>query len=265
MATSAHSLWEGRYKIPWDDPEFSRRMLAEHLTQDHDLASRRTAMIEAQVRWIHELACGSKPCRILDLACGPGLYSIRLAALGHRCLGIDFGPASIAYARDRAVPGCEFVLGDLRTADFGGGHDVAMQIYGEFNVFPPTEIRAILAKARAALVPGGWLLIEMQTAASVRASGEAPTVRSRAETGLFSSSPHLIRIDNAWYEAEQVAQQVFRITDEATGMVTTYHSTTKAWTEEECRVLLAEAGFASVRFAADWPVPGDTLQLLVAQ
>ncbi|MBW7996213.1 MAG: hypothetical protein FVQ81_06515 [Candidatus Glassbacteria bacterium] len=34
------SLWSGQYKIPWNDPAFSRRMLIEHLSQEHDLASR---------------------------------------------------------------------------------------------------------------------------------------------------------------------------------------------------------------------------------
>lgn len=258
-------LWQGRYKIPWDDPAFSRRMLAEHLTQDHDLASRRTAVIEAQVRWIHEHACAGKPCRILDLACGPGLYSARLAGLGHQCLGIDFGPASIAYAQAHAEPGCEFVLGDLRTADFGTGHEVALFIYGEFNVFPPDEIRAILAKTRAALVPAGRLLIEMQTVETVRKSGQAAPIEYQSPAGLFSDTPHRVQIDHAWYEEQATAQQVFRVTDEGTGQVTVYHNTSRAWTEEESRALLADAGFAATEFAADWPVPGSGLRLLLAR
>ncbi|HHI03179.1 MAG TPA: hypothetical protein ENL22_06630, partial [candidate division Zixibacteria bacterium] len=42
------TLWDGKYKIPWDDPGFSRRMLQEHLSQDHDLASRKKEMIKKQ-------------------------------------------------------------------------------------------------------------------------------------------------------------------------------------------------------------------------
>ena len=40
--------------------------------------------------------------RVLDLGCGPGLYTTRLAKLGHTCVGIDFSPASIAYAKAEA-------------------------------------------------------------------------------------------------------------------------------------------------------------------
>ena len=53
MIAQNDNIWHGAYKIPWDDPDFSRRMLAEHLAQDHDMASRRAKWIDRQVEWIH--------------------------------------------------------------------------------------------------------------------------------------------------------------------------------------------------------------------
>jgi hypothetical protein len=38
--------WSEGDNIPWDDPGFSDRMLAEHLSQDHDLASRKSETID---------------------------------------------------------------------------------------------------------------------------------------------------------------------------------------------------------------------------
>jgi 2-polyprenyl-3-methyl-5-hydroxy-6-metoxy-1,4-benzoquinol methylase len=55
------------------------------------------------VAWIHAELLGGTPTDVLDLGCGPGLYTERLAALGHRCVGIDVSPASIAFARARAA------------------------------------------------------------------------------------------------------------------------------------------------------------------
>ena len=86
-------------KIPWDDPDFSRRMLREHLSQEHDAASRRTPQIDQGVAWIHATVLHGQPSSILDLGCGPGFYTHRFVNLGHTCVGIDFGPASIEYAR----------------------------------------------------------------------------------------------------------------------------------------------------------------------
>ena len=77
MTEHNDSIWCRPYKIPWDDPDFSRRMLAEHLSQDHDLASRRTEWIDRQVAWIHQDLLKGRPVRILDLGCGPGFYSHR--------------------------------------------------------------------------------------------------------------------------------------------------------------------------------------------
>ena len=91
--------WTEGDNIPWDDPDFSERMLAEHLSQEHDLASRRSETIDQHVEWIFSSVLGSRPARLLDLACGPGLYAYRLARQGCEYVGIDFSPASIRHAR----------------------------------------------------------------------------------------------------------------------------------------------------------------------
>lgn len=82
--------FSGAYKIPWNDPEFSRRMLTEHPSQDHDLASRKLQTVGQHVRWLHDNLLNGAPGRFLDLGCGPGLYSNRLAKLGHTCFGTGF-------------------------------------------------------------------------------------------------------------------------------------------------------------------------------
>ena len=73
--------WAEGQKIPLDDPSFSRRMLREHLSQDHDAASRRFAIIDQHVAWIHHQVLSDRTSRILDLGCGPGLYTSRLSRL----------------------------------------------------------------------------------------------------------------------------------------------------------------------------------------
>src|SRR5262245_56889161 len=94
--------WAEGENIPWDEPEFSARMLREHLSQAHDRASRREEIIDRQVTWIHRDLLEERPTAVLDLGCGPGLYTSRLACLGHWCVGLDYGPAAIAYAPERA-------------------------------------------------------------------------------------------------------------------------------------------------------------------
>jgi len=243
--------WAEGEKIPWNDPAFSERMLAEHLTQDHDAASRRMEKIDRHVRWIDGEVLGGRPTRILDLGCGPGLYAGRLAKRGHECVGIDFGPASIAYAKEvaeREALACTYRLADVREAEFGEGFGLAMMIFGEFNVFRPAEAERILAKAFAALGPGGLLLLEPHTYAGAKELGDRPSSWQARAKGLFSDRPHLLLIEAFWDEPAQASTQRFFVIDAATGEVQRSALTTQAYREEQFADMLARAGFAAVRF-----------------
>jgi SAM-dependent methyltransferase len=239
--------WAEGEKIPWHEPAFSARMLREHLSQAHDGASRRTPLVEAQVAWIHGHILGGRPTRVLDLGCGPGLYTARLAALGHACVGVDVAPAAVDYARAQAAAAglpCTYRLADVRTADVGRGFGLAMMLFGEINVFRPADARLVLAGARAALANGGRLLLEAHTAEAVRRmGGSAPSWRTHAE-GLFSPRPHL-RLDEAfWDETGRVATHRYFVVDAGTGAVERHAESVQAYSADEYRSLLGEAGFA---------------------
>jgi SAM-dependent methyltransferase len=238
--------WDEGEKIPWNDPEFSQRMLKEHLSQEHDAASRRFETIDKHVRWIHDRVLQGKPTRILDLGCGPGLYTHRLAKLGHRCAGIDFSPASIAYAKEQAGAAgldCVYRHEDIRSADYGGGFGLVMSIFGEFNVFRAEEAREILKKACRALAPGGFLLLEPHPFETIVEIGKQPRSWYSAEKGLFSDRPHLYLQENFWDSKYKVAIQRYYIVDAATGDVGFHSSSMQAYTDEEYLALLAECGF----------------------
>jgi SAM-dependent methyltransferase len=238
--------WAEGEKIPWNDPEFSRRMLKEHLTQTHDAASRRTPTINKHVNWIHHSVLGGRPSHILDLGCGPGLYSSRLATLGHTCHGIDFSPASISYAKKHAGKKCSFSLADVRTAEFGQGYDLAMFIYGEFNVFTKPDARRILKKAYKSLLRGGKLLLEISTYDGVDQLGNQPATWYSSPNGLFSDKPHLCLMESFWDNAQHVAIERYMIVDADTGGVNRYASSTQAYDERAIKSLLRGVGFKRI-------------------
>jgi len=235
--------WVEGEKIPWHDPDFSRRMLKEHLSQKHDAASRRTPKIKKHVDWIHSFVLNGEPSHILDLGCGPGLYAARLAALGHACRGIDFGPASIEYAVNHAPENCIFTLGDIRTTDFGSGYDLVMLIFGEFNVFKPEDAKLILEKAHTALKPGGKILIETITFDAVYEIGNQPATWYSAENELFADEPHLCLMESFWDDDLSVAIERYYIVDVASGEVARYSSSTQAYENDQFVSMLEDAGF----------------------
>jgi SAM-dependent methyltransferase len=242
--------WSEGEKIPWNDPEFSERMLEYHLTQEHDLASRRFDIIDRHVEWIHN-KLGGKPSKILDLACGPGLYSNRLTKLGHSCRGIDFSPASIEYAREQANREeieVDYVLEDIRTADYGENNDIALFIYGEFNVFKPIDIKHVLQKTYDSLKEDGLFIAEPNRYETVKRVGSSSASWYSSQGGLFSLKPHLCLMENFWDKERHVATTRYFIIDAETNNVTLHASSMMAYTREDLEEILKEVGFKDVVF-----------------
>jgi SAM-dependent methyltransferase len=242
-------------------------MLVEHLRQDSELASRPAKWIDRQAAWIHDHVLEGKPSRILDLGCGPGLYLHRLVMMGHRGRGIDFGPASIEYAR-RHNPDesrCGFILGDIRQVAFGGPYDLVMILYGELNVFSPTEVTAILRGVRASLASHGRLIVEVQTPEAVECMGRGGPSEQQYESGLFSDRPHRCHTGNQWLPEKKTAIQTFSVTEAGGGRTREYRSTTKAWADEELTELLGGAGLHEAVRCDGWPVNTDALKLWIAR
>jgi len=234
---------EGR-TIPWDDPGFSERMLREHLSQQHDGASRRTELIDQHVALIERVALG-RQSRVLDLGCGPGLYALRLAQHGHDVVGVDFGPASIAYAREQADGrslACRFELGDIRRAELGTNYDLVMLLFGELNLFERNEAVELLRRCAGAMAPEGKLLLEVHSQGAVQSRGEANPKWSVVQSGLFSEMPHVRCDESFWSEQGSVASGRHWIIDADSNEVTLYGWSMLAYDDAAYDTLLAEAG-----------------------
>jgi SAM-dependent methyltransferase len=221
-------------KLPWHDPDFSQRMLREHLAQDHDAASRRMTIIDLHVAWIHREVLGEKQSAVLDLGCGPGFYADRLSRLGHTVTGIDISPASIDYARQHYSG--TFILGNVLTQDLEAGYDLAMMVYGELNAFAPADAASIIDRAYDALRPGGQLLLEVHTYDCVERIGNEPATWHTASSGLLSERPYLCLSESAF--EKDCALSHYYVFDVASGAMTHYLAMHQAYTGDAYRNLL---------------------------
>lgn len=232
-------------KIPWDEPAFSQRMLANHLSQDHDWASRRQKVIEQQVEWIaSQLSPGA---HILDLGCGPGFYTHGLAERGFHCTGVDFSPASVSWARQQAQKAglnIDYVQQDIRTYWPDKSFDFIMMTFGELNVFSAADARSLVSRCALWLEPDGRLLTEVHTFDEVKRQGMAEPSWQRCPDGLFLGVPHLLLTEHGWDEEAQTSSTQFWAI-EANGHTSRFGSQMTAWRDDEYISLLGNVGFYS--------------------
>ncbi|TVK91640.1 class I SAM-dependent methyltransferase [Shewanella algae] len=242
-------------KIPWNDADFSQRMLENHLSQEHDWASRKLAVIERQVDWLcSQLAPGAK---VLDLGCGPGFYTQLLAKRGFCCTGVDFSPASIAYAQQQAQAAgldIDYQLLDVRSYRPAKKFDFIMMTFGELNVFSAADAKSLLKDCANWLTLNGKLLVEVHSFDEVKRQGQAEPSWQRHSQGLFLDAPHLLLTEHAWDEALQTSSTLFWVIEE-NGKVTRFGSRMQAWQDEGYLQLLNECGFNKIQRVdtAVWP------------
>ncbi|MCH2171985.1 class I SAM-dependent methyltransferase [Myxococcota bacterium] len=219
-------------------------MLREHLSQLHDRGSRRFEIVDQQVAWIHQVVLRGEPGRVLDLGCGPGLYTSRLARLGHQCTGLDIAPAAIDFAKREAEESgldCTYERVDLRSATLGQGFDAVLMVFGEFNSLPPTDAESLLHRVGSALSRSGRLLLELQFYDYVRALGQEGSNWAIQPAGVFSDFPHLVLQESHWHaDAEATTQRYMVLTDESVPEI--YSHTTRAYSDGELDEMLSGAG-----------------------
>lgn len=250
------TAWIGGGNLPWNDPEFSRRMLREHLDESHGAASRQTAQRKLQVEWLWDHLNLAPGGRVLDITCGPGLYAVELAARGCQVTGIDFSPASITYARKLAQKmgvddRCTFIEGDIRQIDFPDiAFDAALFLYGQLAVFPADEAMMLLEKSAGALRPGARLVVEILDRDKV--DKKPGNWWFTGETGLWGDAPFLHLGERFWLEEDGLSIERFSILHLETGKLDEIILCDQTYSIERMSELLAEAGYASVTAFSGW-------------
>jgi SAM-dependent methyltransferase len=229
----------------WDDPHISAQMLAAHLDNSNDVASRRPETIDRSVAWI-AATLGLQPGdAILDLGCGPGLYAARLAGRGLRVTGVDYSRRSIAYASDYAREyGLDITYryqNYLELAD-ENQYDAALLIYGDFCPLSPGQRALLLQNVHRALKPGGRFVLDVSTRECRKHHGSRNGWRA-LESGFWKPGPHLLLEEGFDYPAQNIWLDQAVVIEE-NSKISVYRMWFQDYTPETITAELQAGGFA---------------------
>jgi len=238
-------LFEPSKEKFWNDPYISARILEAHLNPNHDSASRKPAFITRSADWIVSLL--EKGASLLDIGCGPGLYTKRFSECGLNVTGIDLSEKCIEYARKHDA-NSQYITQNYLEMDYLEDFDMVTLIYCDYCELLPEERRELLSRVHRALKPGGMFLFDVYTPLKIRDKSDSTSWDNYPKGGFWSSKPHIcLNATNIYGETAQ-GNRIVIIEEDAI----------KCYTFWECyftrRILLDEAapvGFLESGFYSD--------------
>lgn len=162
MLNNELELYQRSSNSIWSDVHISKNMLSAHLNFDNDAASRNIKTIENTIDWLTDKI--SEGGKILDLGCGPGLYSSILSKKGYSVTGVDISKRSISYARNKAVENnlqIDYRCMNYIEEDIGMGYDAVICIYCDFGALIPEEQSILLKKVYRGLLDYGVFIFDV--------------------------------------------------------------------------------------------------------
>lgn len=145
------------YSIPWYRKVFGEDYLKIYPHRNGPEAS---LHVDFAIEKLHLLS-GQ---RVLDLGCGNGRHSIRLAEKGLRVVGLDLSNFLLRLAENSArtknLP-VHFIRGDMRQIPFPPVFDAVCSFFTSFGYFDAEEENSkVIQSVASTLVPGGLFFLD---------------------------------------------------------------------------------------------------------
>jgi SAM-dependent methyltransferase len=239
-------LFEPAEKFIWSDPYIATQMLPIHLDPQTEAASRKPETIDASAAWLVERLDLAPGDALLDLGCGPGLYTRRFAARGFDVTGIDLSENSLNYAREHD-PATKYICANytaLSATDYANKFNAITLIFGDFCVLSDENRDKVLGFVRGALKPEGYFAFDvMATAQAHGQQGHTPPTWSIHDSaGFWKPGPHLVLVQVHDYPADDAFCEQYLVI-EADGTASEYRNWFHYYSAETITAALEANGF----------------------
>jgi SAM-dependent methyltransferase len=214
---------------------------------------------EAEVASIMKLLALETPLNILDLACGFGRHTNRLAALGHRMTGLDLMEGFLEIARrDAEVKKLvvDYRQGDMRKLDFHEEFDRVLLLFTAFGYFEDHENLRVLKNITRALKPDGLFLFDIPNRDGF-VKNLPPCIVTERDGNLMIDRGSFDSLSGRWYNRRVVIRN---------GVRRDKPFYVRLYNPNEILALLEQAGLKLDKMYGSWdaqPVVGDSRRMII--
>lgn len=228
----------------WNDEHISAYMLAAHLDENSDRASRSKGFIRRSAKWMKEYFTLSPATEIIDFGCGPGLYTSKWAHMDAHVTGIDVSARSIEYAKSQAqkpnLP-IQYIRANYLNYLFSGYYDLITMIFCDYCVLNPLQRRRLLSKWKSILQPNGYILFDVSSLAYFDSVAEARSYEYEREGGFWSPQPYHVFHSVYRYDSDRLLLDQYAVIEP--DRIRTYYNWLQCFSLETIRLELQQAGF----------------------
>jgi len=168
-------------------------MLAAHLDFTNDAASRNIKVITKTIDWIKTIIKTNSS--ILDLGCGPGLYTEMLVKNGYFVTGLDISKRSIKFARDSARKqklSIKYQNKNYLKTKIHNTYDCITCIYCDFGALIPVEQTILLKNIHNALNDDGSFIFDVFTDKLANERTESKQWNYCKDSSFWSKKPSFV-------------------------------------------------------------------------
>ncbi|MDR2040230.1 MAG: class I SAM-dependent methyltransferase [Bacteroidales bacterium] len=235
------ALFEKTDNDIWTDPYIRQQMLKEHLNPLSDAASRRK---ESMIKITDFISVNTKQqTRLLDLGCGPGLYTSFFQDKGYFVTGIDLNKVSIEYARKQHKD-IQYIEGDYIKNYPDGKFDAVIMIYCDLGTHSDTHRDKLLRNIYESLEEEGVFIFDVFTEALTNDQEEGRNWHYQPDGGFWHANEYLLLSETFHYpESRAFAYQYHLLIK---GEQEHFIVWDRYYTQEEITGILKETGFSEV-------------------
>lgn len=228
----------------WQDPFISAHLLNAHLNPHHDNASRNHKFIEESSQWILDQITQHQS--LLDLGCGPGLYTRIFKDSIQHVTGVDFSTSSITYAKAQKDQ-VEYIEANYVDMTLNDTYDTITMIHCEIGSVDITNRQAVFSKVKQHLKQDGKFIFDFFTPNALRSFQKSQRWVNH-QHGFFSDKPYTEIILNTTYPDYISLKQSIILQDES---IKTYRQWYQYLTLTDIQNELEEVGLKVSAFYED--------------